>query len=237
MKLQKVTGNIWAAILVGVLMTAPAIALDLAEAKSAGLVGETSSGYLGAVESSGDVDALVNNAGIGMRTIRETYMNQPVRFWEDEPERWQVMIDVNLKAALATVDAALPYMLDRRTGQIALISSLSAYYGLPVTPTYCATKAGLKAYGEALRGWLKPRGIEISVVLPGFVETAMSDRFPAPKPFMQSPERAAQIIAKQLARGRARISFPFPLNFGMWSLSVLPPSWSEHILRTLRYGD
>lgn len=184
--------------------------------------------WINQVEAQAPIDLAIINAGI-TSNIRETKTG----------ESWatiEQVIDVNLKAALATVDAILPFMLKRRSGQIAFISSLSAYVGLPVTPTYCATKAALKAYGEALRGWLRPRGILISVVLPGFVESAMSDRFPAPKPFLQSPETAAHIIAKQLSLGRARISFPFPLNLSMWALSVLPPSWSERILKSLHYG-
>ncbi len=185
--------------------------------------------WVESVEARTPIDLAVINAGV-TANVRET----------PNGEAWSTIehvIDVNLRAALATIDAVLPYMLQRRSGQIALISSLSAYYGLPVTPSYCATKAGLKAYGEALRGWLKPRGVSVSVVLPGFVDSAMSERFPGPKPFMQSPDRAARIIVSGLARGRARISFPFPLNLGMWALATLPPSWSEQILRILRYGD
>lgn len=184
--------------------------------------------WINRVEEQSPIDLAIVNAGI-TSNMRETATG------EDWATIEQV-IDVNLKAALATIDAVLPFMLKRGAGQIALISSLSAYYGLPLTPAYCATKAGLKAYGEALHGWLKPRGVRTSVVLPGFVKSAMSDRFPAPKPFMQSPETAAKIIVDKLSLGRARISFPFPLNLGMWALSVLPPGWSERILRSLGYG-
>ncbi len=62
------------------------------------------------------------------------------------------------------------------------MSSLSAYYRLPITPTYCASKAALKAYGEALRGRLAPQGIAVSVVLSGFVRTSMMERFPRATP-------------------------------------------------------
>jgi NADP-dependent 3-hydroxy acid dehydrogenase YdfG len=59
-------------------------------------------------------------------------------------ERWpdvQELLAVNIVAAIATVDAVLPAMRARGNGQIALMSSLAAYYGLPVTPSYCASKA------------------------------------------------------------------------------------------------
>jgi short-subunit dehydrogenase len=156
-----------------------------------------------------------------------------------EGESWESVenvIDVNIRAAMATVTALLPSMRRRGSGQIALISSLSAYYGLPITPAYCASKAALKAYGEALRGWLAPEGVAISVVLPGFVETGMSAQFPGPKAFVLRPETAAGIIRRGLARNQARIGFPFPVNFGMWWLSVLPPAVSQRILQALNYG-
>lgn len=148
----------------------------------------------------------------------------------------EAVIDINIRAAIATVEALLPEMRRRGQGQIALISSLSAYFGLPLTPSYCASKAALKAYGEALRGWLAAEGIAVNVVLPGFVETPMSRQFPGPKSFIVQPERAARIIKRGLARNKARISFPFPMNLGLWSLSVLPPTLSLAILGTLGYG-
>lgn len=154
-------------------------------------------------------------------------------------ERWddvQALIEINVLAAMATVDAVLPAMRARGAGQIALISSLAAYFGLPVTPSYCASKAALKAYGEALRGWLKPEGIRINVVMPGYVESQMCHDMPGPKPFLWSANKAARVIKHRLACNQARISFPFPLNLGTWFLSVLPPTMSEWILRKLHYA-
>jgi short-subunit dehydrogenase len=155
------------------------------------------------------------------------------------PEDWPAvreLVQVNILAAMATVDAVLPAMRERRHGQIALISSLAAFYGLPVTPSYCASKAAIKAYGESLRGWLAADGVRVNVVMPGYVESAMCRAMPGPKPFLWSPERAARRIRSGLARNQARISFPFPLNLGTWFLAVLPPSLSERIVRLLGYG-
>lgn len=157
-----------------------------------------------------------------------------------ELEPWDevvALLDVNLKAAMAIVQAVLPAMRARGSGQIALVSSLAAYFGLPVTSAYCASKAGLKAYGEALRGWLAPEGIMVNVIMPGYVKSPMCDDMPGPKPFLWSPERAAKAIRRGLERNRARISFPFPLNWGTWWLAVLPASVSTRIVRWLGYGS
>lgn len=180
------------------------------------------------VQQSHAVDLVIVNAGVTGNNGED-----------NQGEDWQQVervLDVNLRAAMATVNAFLPAMRVRKRGQIALVSSISAWFGLPITPSYCASKAGIKAYGEALRGWLAPEGVEVNVILPGFVRSDMSDRFPGPKPFMLEPERAAAIILRGLARDRARISFPFPLDWGMWWLAVLPAAWSLRILRLLGYG-
>jgi short-subunit dehydrogenase len=124
-------------------------------------------------------------------------------------------------------------MRARRRGQIALMSSLAAYYGLPVTPSYCASKAALKAYGEGIRRGLAPMGIRVSVVMPGFVESRMCREFPGPKPFLWPAARAARAIQLGLRADRARISFPFPLNLATWSLAVLPSSISGRLAALL----
>jgi short-subunit dehydrogenase len=154
-------------------------------------------------------------------------------------EDWEAIervVAVNLTAALATAHAVVPMMRQRGHGQIAFVSSLSAYFGLPMTPSYCASKAALKSYAEAWRGWLTGEGIGVTVICPGFVESAMSRRFPGPTPFLVSADKAARLIRRQLQRNPARISFPFPLNFGMWWLAVLPPAVSLRVLGLLGFG-
>ncbi len=154
-------------------------------------------------------------------------------------ERWEdidALIDINIRAAIATVDAALPAMRARKRGQIAMFSSLAGYFGLPVTPSYCASKAAMRVYGEALRGGLADLGIGVSVVMPGFVESYMCDEMPGPKPFKWSAEKAARVIQRGLAANRARISFPFPLNLACWYLSVAPASVSQRLVRLFDFG-
>jgi len=156
-----------------------------------------------------------------------------------EAEVWdtaRAVLAVNLDGAIATVAGVLPDMRRRGAGQIAIVSSLAAYFGLPITPIYCASKAAMKGYGEALRGWLAPQGIAVNVVMPGFVRTPMSEGFPGARPLLMSPERAATLIRRGLERNRARIAFPRTLAFGMWCLSALPAALSQWMVRVAGFG-
>lgn len=180
-----------------------------------------------ALDAQSPIDLLILNAGVNTDIGGDGAGEQ----WADVLG----LIDVNVRATMALAHAAVPGMRRRGSGQIVLVSSLAAYFGLPVTPSYCASKAAIKAYGEALRGWLAPAGVRVNVVMPGYVSSPMCAAMPGPKPFLMRPERAARLIRQGLERNRARISFPFPLNLGTWFLAVLPASVSQGIVSLLGY--
>lgn len=175
-----------------------------------------------------DLDLVIINAG----------MNTDIGP-KGEGELWQeveALIEVNVLSAMLISDTVLPKMRQRKQGQIVFISSLAAYFGLPETPSYSASKAAIKAYGEGLRGWLAPEGIKVNVVMPGYVKSPMCDAMPGPKPFLWTADKAAKVIKRGLSNNKARISFPFPLNIGTWFLAVLPASLSIKILSWIGYN-
>jgi short-subunit dehydrogenase len=174
------------------------------------------------------IDLLIANAGM----TSSIGMN-------GEAEEWETInrvIDTNLKGILSTIQPLILPMRIRKQGQIAIVSSLAAYRGLPITPSYCASKAGIKSYGEALRGLLAKDNVQVSVICPGFIKSAMSDDFAGAKPFMISPEKAAIIIKNGLARNKACIAFPFPLSVGTQLLALLPATMADYILSKMTYG-
>jgi short-subunit dehydrogenase len=142
----------------------------------------------------------------------------------------QRMMRVNFQGVCNTIHPVIPAMRARRRGQLALMSSLAALRGMPYSPAYCASKAALKSYGEALGALLKADGIHISVILPGFVDTKLSRHTHAPKPLQMSAERAARIIQKRLARGHSLVAFPFALYIGTRILAAIPTGIADRLL-------
>ncbi|HEX3535489.1 MAG TPA: SDR family NAD(P)-dependent oxidoreductase [Stellaceae bacterium] len=144
-------------------------------------------------------------------------------------------IAVNLLGVVNTITPLLPYLSQRRRGRIAIIASVAALRGLPYSPGYCASKAGARAYGEALRPLLKGQGIGVSVVCPGFFMSRMTDRWEGPTPFLYSGERAARRVKRGIDRGQARINFPLPLVLGMRFCDLAPAVLGDEIVRRFHF--
>lgn len=123
------------------------------------------------------------------------------------------------------------FLSDRKA--IAIVSSIAGYHGLPTCPSYSASKACVKAWGEGLRGSLKKYGINVSVICPGFVKSRITDKNTCPMPFFMSAEKAAAIIAERIEKNVGLIAFPWPLRFSAWLMSILPNRLSEFIYNRL----
>jgi short-subunit dehydrogenase len=169
------------------------------------------------------LDLVIANAGVSAGTGRG----------EETEEQVRRILEVNVTGVLNTVLPALPAMVRRGRGQIALMSSLAAFRGFPGAPAYCASKATLRIWGEALRCEMRPRGVRVSVVCPGYVATPMTRNNAFPMPFLMTAERAAAIVRRGLARDAARIAFPLPLYAAAWLAGALPPRLIDPLLARL----
>lgn len=115
----------------------------------------------------GKIHALVNNAGIGMQTIRADYMSQPVRFWEVDPDRWQTVMDVNWKGAFLMARAVAPHLIKQSWGRIVNVTtSLDTMYRTCYTP-YGMSKAALEAATASWARDLENTGVTVNVLVPG----------------------------------------------------------------------
>lgn len=172
---------------------------------------------LEAFDDAGAVDLVVANAGIALPAGE---IGQDSTSHEE--------IEVNLVGALNTVLPLLPRMTARGRGQIAFVSSLAAYAPLPSSPGYSASKAAVLVYGLALRERLGPTGVRVSVICPGYVETAMGSRYSGWRPLEMSPDSAAVRIVAGLARDLPVIAFPRSLALAA-RLAMLVPERARRI--------
>ncbi len=146
-----------------------------------------------AVERFGRLDVWINNAGVG----------QGPAWWHLEPAELRRLIDTNLTAAILAAQAAVPYMIRQGGGHLINVASVAGHVG--VAAVYSATKFGLRGHSEALRRELRPYGIHVSLVSPGFVRTEMTAGYPGP---MASAERVARAIARLLHHPRREVVVP-----------------------------
>ncbi len=149
----------------------------------------------------------------------------------EDAEQTRAILAVNLDGVVNSALPAAACMTARGRGQIAIMSSLAAFRGFPGAPAYCASKAAVRVWGEALRGQLAPAGVGVSVICPGFVKSRMTAVNDFPMPFLMDADKAAAIIRRGLARNKARIAFPWPLALVNWALAALPPGLTDPLLR------
>lgn len=146
-----------------------------------------------------------------------------------------MQIRSNLLGTIHTVEPLLPRMIARKAGHVAVVASTAALRGLPYSPGYSASKAGVRAYGEAIRALLGPKGVMVSVVVPGFFDTPMTDRWKGPTPFMLSLDKMVAAIRKGLDARKARIVVPRLLALGQVAADLLPAAIGDRIVRGFRF--
>jgi len=180
-------------------------------------------GWLAERDRQAPLDLVIANAGISAGTGKSGETAAQAR----------EIFSVNLDGVVNTALAAAALMRPRRRGQIAVMSSLAGFRGFPGAPAYCASKAAVRVWGEALRGMLKPQGLQVTVICPGFVKSRMTAVNDFPMPFLMEAETAAGIIQRGLAANKARIAFPRRLYAAIWLLALLPPAWTDPLLNRL----
>jgi short-subunit dehydrogenase len=163
-------------------------------------------------EALGPIDLLVACSGVGIPTPLEPMDGAAV----------DNMIRVNYLGVVYSIEGVLPEMVRRKTGHIAAISSLAAYKSLPGESGYCSSKAAVNSYLEGLRIQLRPRGIDVTTLCPGFIKTPMTDVNVNPMPFLMSAEAAAAKIVRALERRVSVCDFPWQTNLMIRSLRWMP---------------
>jgi NADP-dependent 3-hydroxy acid dehydrogenase YdfG len=188
--------------------------------------GEAVAAWIATVDAARPLDLAIANAGV----------NRPDDAPGARPDNLRLLLETNVLGAARVVTACVPPMTARGRGQIALMSSLAGIVGFGGMASYGASKAAVRAYGQALRGELAPRGIKVNVICPGFVDTEMAAQVRGTRMGEWSAARAARFIERGLRRNRGLIAFPPLEAMGVRLLTVLPGLLMDPISRTFRYG-
>jgi NAD(P)-dependent dehydrogenase (short-subunit alcohol dehydrogenase family) len=132
---------------------------------------------------------------------------------------------VNYHGALHVIDAVLPTLAQQQHGHLSLLASVAGYRGLPMSLAYGPTKAALQHLAEILYMELRPAGIGVSVINPGFVATPLTAQNSFKMPALIQPEEAAQEMIKGWQRGEFEIHFPRRFSRFLKCLRWLPDRW------------
>jgi 3-oxoacyl-[acyl-carrier protein] reductase len=143
------------------------------------------------LSEAGEVDLLVNNAGMGIHEDAA---------WELDPDEWWHVFEVNVLGVYLCCRAVIPGMLERGRGRIVNVASGAAYLPGLKSTAYGGSKAAVHRFSEALANQLEPHGIPVFSISPGLVRTQMTESFGDDMPW--TPPELAPHLVRALASGR-----------------------------------
>jgi short-subunit dehydrogenase len=169
----------------------------------------------------GPIDVLIANAGVGATVDGAELKGSTVAG----------VINVNVLGAANSVEAVVPEMVKQGRGHLVVISSLAAYRGLPKSAAYCASKAAVSALFESLRLDLKPRGIDVTIIHPGFIKTALTAGRHAQMPFLMELDDAVMKIISAIEKRKKSYAFPWQLASIVRAGMIMPNFMYDWISR------
>ena len=176
----------------------------------------------------GELDVLVNNAGI-----------MPVRAFADEdPLVTRRQIEINILGVTTGTRLALDRMLPRGTGHIVNVASAAGRVAVPGEAVYTATKHAVVGFNEALRVELRGTGVEVSTILPSLAATELASGMRPPRFVpMVKPEQVAKAIAKTLERPKLEMIVPAWTTPLIRMTLALPPNARDRIRDFFQIGE
>ncbi len=174
------------------------------------------------LERWGRIDLLFNNAGFGRFNWLEKL--DPRREVENQ-------LRVNLLGTIWMTQAVLPQMIDRRSGHIINMASVSGLVGTPTYTIYAASKFGIRGFSQALRREVRVWGIHVSAVFPGGVETEFAEKsgstrrktgISTPRWLKLSPEDVAGAIVRLARRPKSIVVLPWLMRYSIWANNMVP---------------
>ena len=165
-----------------------------------------------AVDTFGTVDIVIANAGLGAPLAKEA---------RNTKAHFQVM-DINVMGAIRLVEAALPTLIQKQSGQLVAVSSVAGYRGIPTSGSYSASKAALSIWMESYRNELRHKNITVTLIEPGFIKSEMTAKAKFPMPFIQETADAVRVMVDGIERDRKVIVTPWQFRYIMGLARLLP---------------
>ena len=186
------------------------------------------------VSNKEDVSNWINEAE-NTAYLNLVFANAGVATTQEIPENIFNTFNINVMGVINTISPTVEIYKKRKDKNkiIAITASIAGYHGLPACPSYSASKACVKAYGEALRLHLLEHNIQVNTICPGFIRSRITDKNTCPMPFFMEAEPAAELIAKRIQNNVGLIVFPWPMRLAVWALSILPNRISDFIYKRL----
>jgi NAD(P)-dependent dehydrogenase (short-subunit alcohol dehydrogenase family) len=162
----------------------------------------------------GGADVVVASAGISHGTLTERPEDQQV---------FDAVFATNVNATVATFAPFIgPMKAQPGARRLVAIGSVAGIRGMPGAGAYCASKAAVLSYCESLRVELKPHGIRVVTIAPGYIDTPMTRNNRFPMPFLMPVERFAQQALRAIARGDSYRVLPWQMGVVATLLRLLP---------------
>lgn len=173
------------------------------------------------IEAFGDIDIVILNAGVGVRSGPENF----------SAEIGEKIFRVNLIGNLYFLEKLLPLFIRKKSGMIIGISSQADVRGFPRSGFYNSSKAAFTRLLECLRIEVKGYGIKVITVRPGFIKTHMTEKNEFYMPLLMNAEKAGKIIVKGIRKEKRVIQFPLLIVISTKIISLIPGSWFEFSAR------
>lgn len=176
------------------------------------------------IQSMGLPDVVIANAGISIGVDMAERADLNVL---------RTIFETNVIGLAATFHPFIAPMRRRGSGALVGIASVAGVRGMPGHAAYSASKAAVVAHCESLRVDLRPDGIRVVTLLPGYIDTPMTQGNPFPMPFLTPPEVFADRAFQAIARGDSRRVIPWQMGWVAAVLAVLPNALFDGVLARL----
>lgn len=160
----------------------------------------------------GGADVVIANAGISRGALTGF----------GDLEAFRDVMDINYFGMVATFEPFVAKMVEERRGTLVGVASVAGVRGLPGSGAYSASKSAALKYLEALRVEMRPKGVSVVTIAPGYIRTAMTEHNPYPMPFLMDADAFAMKTADAIERKVRFATFPWQMRVAGALLHVVP---------------